>query len=222
MSIKINPTKVVDYFNNIVCSEKAKQLHSFSITRSICHLAVQIEGNVWCIMHQNMIRYIPLDIPYTHVDIQTLPLGIQTDVKSRSNLHVCYIWLLYILESSHPHVLRFLCTCLYPRILISSCSCVLACILASLHPHVFRFICLCLHPCILLSSGSCVLVCILASSHPHILRFICVSLYPRILASSYPQVYARLLVSSHPHILVSSGLCVLVSMFLKGNALKQS
>ena len=99
-----------------------------------------------------------------------------------------------------------------PRLLISSCLCVLACILASLHPHIFKFICRCLHPCILISSGLCVLVCILASSHLHILRFICVSLHPHILTSSYPQVYARLLVSSHPHILVSSGFCVLASM----------
>ena len=32
-------------------------------------------GNVWCIVHQNIIRYIPLDI-YTYVDINTFSLGI--------------------------------------------------------------------------------------------------------------------------------------------------
>ena len=143
-------------------------------------------------------------------------------MKSRSNLHVWYIWLVYILASSHPHIFRFLCTCLYPRILISLCSCVLACILASLHPHIFRFICPCLHPWILISSGSCVLACILAFSHTYIPKFICVSLYPHIFmcaclypcirTSSCPQVHVRLLVSSHPHILVSSGLCVLANI----------
>ena len=43
MSIKISPTKVLDYSNNIVYPEKAKQLYSFSIARSICHLAAQID-----------------------------------------------------------------------------------------------------------------------------------------------------------------------------------
>ena len=108
------------------------------------------------------------------------------------------------------------------HILISLCSCVLACILASLHPHIFRFICPCLHPWILISSGSCVLACILASSHTYIPRFICVSLYPHIFmcaclypcirTSSCPQVHVRLLVSSHSHNLVSSGLCVLTNI----------
>ena len=132
-------------------------------------------------------------------------------MKSRSNLHVSYIWLVYILRSSHPHILRFLCTCLYPRILISLCSCVLSCILTSLHSHIFRFICPCWHPCILISSGSCVLACILTSSH-FISSVTCACLYTYVLTSSYPQVHMRLSVLSHPHILASSGLCVFVSM----------
>ena len=118
---------------------------------------------------------------------------------------------MHFLVSSHPHILIsfFVCTCLYPRILVSSGSYPLS--------------------CILIGSGSCALACFLASSHPHMLRFIIVSLYIRILissdswvfacilASSYPQIYVCLLVSSHPHILrfmcasmlISSGQCVL-------------
>ena len=42
MSVVVHPTNVFDYFNNIVDQDKAKQLHSFSIARSICHIAVQI------------------------------------------------------------------------------------------------------------------------------------------------------------------------------------
>ena len=42
-----------------------------------------------------------------------------------------------ILASSRPHTLRFICTCWYPCILISSDSCVFPFILASSHPHFF-------------------------------------------------------------------------------------
>ena len=120
-----------------------------------------------------------------------------------------------ILASLHPHFLRFVCTCLYPRTLTSL---YLACI-----------ICPCLHACILISADSCVLARVLASSHPHIfrfisvglytrnlashiLRFMCACLYPCILTSSDPLVHLCLLVSSHPHILVSSGSCVLIGI----------
>ena len=34
--IKIDPTKVLEYFNNHAGPGKAKQLHSFSVVRSIC------------------------------------------------------------------------------------------------------------------------------------------------------------------------------------------
>ena len=82
--------------------------------------------------------------------------------------------------SSHPFILRFMCTCLYPRIPTSS----------SYHKvYVTLFASL-----ILISLGLFVLACNLVSSHPHILRF---------MYSSY------LLACSHPHILISLGLCVL-------------
>ena len=90
----------------------------------------------------------------------------------------------------HPHILRALCTCLYPDILITSWSCALSCILESWHPHSISFMCPCLHPWLLTSSASCVLVCNLASSLPLILRL---------------MYSVCLLVSSHPHILIFSG-----------------
>ena len=43
MSLKIYPTKVLDCFSNMVDPFRAKQLHSFLIARSVCHLAVQID-----------------------------------------------------------------------------------------------------------------------------------------------------------------------------------
>ena len=43
MSPPTDPIKVLAYFNNIVCPTKAKQLRLFSIARSTCHLAVQID-----------------------------------------------------------------------------------------------------------------------------------------------------------------------------------
>ena len=109
----------------------------------------------------------------------------------------------------------------HPGILISSCSCVLACILTSLHHHIFSSyalayipvfsypqVCVCLlvslHPHILISSGSYVLACIFASLHPHILRFMCACLYPcilTVLTFSGSCVFACILASSHPHIL---------------------
>ena len=42
---KVHPRKIFDYFNNIVDQDKAKKLHSFSIARSICHIAVQISSH---------------------------------------------------------------------------------------------------------------------------------------------------------------------------------
>ena len=129
---------------------------------------------------------------------------------------------------------------LYPRIVISLCSCVPTCILASLHPHILWFMCPHLHPCIIISSGLCMLTCNLVSSHSLILSFmysvyllvsshyhILISLgsctlgacwYPRIITSSYPQVHVLWVLvgipaSSHPHILrfIVSG-CFLVSL----------
>ena len=45
MALEINPAIVLEYFNNIVDPPKTKQLHSFSIARSICHLAVETDGH---------------------------------------------------------------------------------------------------------------------------------------------------------------------------------
>ena len=120
--------------------------------------------------------------------------------------------------SSHPHILISLYP-LYPRILISLCSSVIACVLTSLHPDILRFICSHLHPA---SSYPQVRVCLLVTSHPHIILssgscIWCACWYPHILTSSYPYVCVlRLLVgtltSSHPHILMFVySVCLLVS-----------
>ena len=42
MSLKIYPTKILDYFNNEVSPDKTKQLHSLCLARSVCHLFFQI------------------------------------------------------------------------------------------------------------------------------------------------------------------------------------
>ena len=42
---KVHPTKIFDYFNNMVNQDKVKKLHSFSIARSICHIAVQVSNH---------------------------------------------------------------------------------------------------------------------------------------------------------------------------------
>ena len=41
---KVKPDKILDYFNNLVSYEKAKQLESVSVARSICYLPIQIES----------------------------------------------------------------------------------------------------------------------------------------------------------------------------------
>ena len=89
----------------------------------------------------------------------------------------------YILASLDPHILRFMCTCMYIPIFTSSGSCVLVDIHISLHPHILRFMFACwcpgiltslyphvhlyllasLHPYIVIYSSSCVLACILTS-----------------------------------------------------------
>ena len=45
MSLQINSTKVLEYFNNIVYPAKTKKLHLFSIAESVCHSADQIDGH---------------------------------------------------------------------------------------------------------------------------------------------------------------------------------
>ena len=42
---RIDPREVLTYFNNTVCPCRAKQLHSLSIAKSICHHAIQINGH---------------------------------------------------------------------------------------------------------------------------------------------------------------------------------
>ena len=78
-----------------------------------------------------------------------------------------YIFELFI--SSHPDILMFVYTCLYPRILTSLYLQVHTPLLPYLHPHMLRFMCDCLYPCILTCSYPQVHVCLLVSSNPHIL-----------------------------------------------------
>ena len=137
----------------------------------------------------------------------------------RSNLHVWYVWLVYILISlgscalayiiafSYPYILMFVCACLYPRILTSAHPQVhvpslaspypqiCVCLLVTLHFHTLRF----------MYSGC------LQSSQPHILISLCsctpgACWFPRILTSSYPYVHVLwvlvgILASTHPHML---------------------
>ena len=42
---KTPPTKIFDYFNKILDQDKVKKLYSFSISRSICYIAIQISGH---------------------------------------------------------------------------------------------------------------------------------------------------------------------------------
>ena len=42
---KTPPTKTFDYFNNILDQDKVKKLYSFSISRSICYIAIQISSH---------------------------------------------------------------------------------------------------------------------------------------------------------------------------------
>ena len=71
--------------------------------------------------------------------------------------------------SSHPHILMFVCTWLYLRILKSSYLQVRMPLLTSPHPHIHRFVCACLYSCILTSLYPHVHVCLLVSSHLYIL-----------------------------------------------------
>ena len=95
-----------------------------------------------------------------------------------------------LLASLHPHILRFVCACLYP------------CILTSSYPHVHKVLACTLGSSYPLSSYPHVLTCVLASSHLHIVRLMCVCWYPRTLTSSYPQIYVSL--GSHPQVNVFS------------------
>ena len=45
MSLKINLSKILDYFNNVVDPDKAKKLHSLCLARSVCHLSFPINGH---------------------------------------------------------------------------------------------------------------------------------------------------------------------------------
>lgn len=42
MYYKIDPDKVLDYFNNQVSDKKAQQLGPVSIAKSVCYLTIQI------------------------------------------------------------------------------------------------------------------------------------------------------------------------------------
>ena len=75
----------------------------------------------------------------------------------------------YLLVSSHPHILKLLCVCWYPHIFTSSYLRVHIPLLTSLHPHVLRFLCACLY--ILASSYPQVYVCLLVCSHLQVNMF---------------------------------------------------
>ena len=125
------------------------------------------------------------------------------------------ISLVYILASSHPHILRFLCTCLYLHILTSFYSQTYVLSLASLHPHIFTLVCACLQRRIIKSPYPqvhllCVPVSILATSHPHILRgmYCRCLLVSHILTSLYAQVDVPSLASLHRHMLTFVCVCL--------------
>ena len=166
-------------------------------------------GNFWCIVHQNI-----------NVDCIVHQIYRSCIQIYRSGYRCRYMYLapVQVLVSSNPHILRFMCTCLYPRILTSSyfqvhVLQVLVGILASSHPHILRFMYsgfwqVSSHPHILISLGSCTLgACwysfILTSSYPyvHVLPVLVdflASSHPHILTFMYSGYF---LVSSHPHIL---------------------
>ena len=90
--------------------------------------------------------------------------------------------------SSHSQVSVPLLVSLDPRILISLCSCILACIVTSL---------------ILIFSGACALTCIPASSYRQVRVWLLVTFYPYILLSLGLCAlcacwYPRILISSSP------------------------
>ena len=61
MSAVVYPTKILKYFSNVVDPGKAQQLHSFCITRSICHVATLINGQATIInvtaFHEGSVYY---------------------------------------------------------------------------------------------------------------------------------------------------------------------
>ena len=93
-----------------------------------------------------------------------------------------------ILQSSRPHTLLFVCTCLYPRILTSSYLQVHMPLLESLHLHILRFISVSLYTRILLSSYPQIHVCLLVSLHPHIFISSSLCVLVGILTSSHPSI----------------------------------
>ena len=63
MYVEIDPTKVLEHFNKMVDPHRVRQYHSFLIARSVCRLAVQIEGhslNYHCYCFACRICRIPL------------------------------------------------------------------------------------------------------------------------------------------------------------------
>ena len=87
-------------------------------------------------------------------------------ISLRSCLIIC------ILASLHPHVLKFICSCLHSCMFISSGLCVFPCILASSHPHILRFICACWYTPTLTSLYHQVHVCLLVCLHTQINLFL--------------------------------------------------
>ena len=137
-----------------------------------------------------------------------------------------------ILASSHQHILVFVCTCLYSRIVTSSYPQIHVPLLASMHPDIIRFMCACLYPSRLTSPYCQVrkfqlvsshpsssysqvhnLVCILVSLHLNIIMLICACLHTCFLISSINRLtfacwYHRTVASSYPQIYVCFLACL--------------
>ena len=83
-------TKILEYFDNVVDPVKAQQLHSFCISKSICHIAVQIEGHsLTCHCHCFLCRI--SRILLTTLLSRELQ-GLLQVVKKTNYLHVTYIY----------------------------------------------------------------------------------------------------------------------------------
>ena len=45
MSLRVNPTQAINFFNNVFDPAKAKQFNSVCLERCICHVSAQIDGH---------------------------------------------------------------------------------------------------------------------------------------------------------------------------------
>ena len=135
------------------------------LARRFCCKYIRILGNVQCILHQSIIRYIDVS---RYIVIRYI-FGLFILLHSRILISLCLCALVCILPSLHLHIFRFIQPCPHPCVLTSWGSCVLACILACSHPNILRFISVSLYTRILPSSYPQIHMCQLVSPHTHIL-----------------------------------------------------